>query len=73
MRGLRDKLIQRHLADRWLPHSVAWRRKGMFRAPLDGFHTDAPTFADQLLSHESASEDGVRRSERRRALANRLS
>jgi asparagine synthase (glutamine-hydrolysing) len=51
MRGLRDKLIQRYLADRWLPHSVAWRREGMFRAPLDGFHTDAPTFAEQLLSH----------------------
>lgn len=54
MRGLRDKLILRYLADRWVPRSTAWRRKVMFRAPLDGFHmTDLPTFADQLLSHES--------------------
>jgi asparagine synthase (glutamine-hydrolysing) len=58
MHGLRDKLIQRYLADRWLPHSVAWRRKGMFRAPLDGFHMDAPTFADQLLSPESLRKTG---------------
>src|SRR5204863_9585493 len=39
MCGLRDKLILRHLADRWVPHSIAWRRKAMFRTPLDGFHT----------------------------------
>ena len=39
MRGLRDKLILRYLADRWVPRSIAWRRKAMFRAPLDGFHT----------------------------------
>src|SRR5262245_17037675 len=58
MRGLRDKLIQRYLADRWLPHSVAWRRKGMFRAPLDGFHMDVPSFADQLLSPESLRKTG---------------
>jgi asparagine synthase (glutamine-hydrolysing) len=58
MRGLRDKLIQRYLADRWLPHSVAWRRKGMFRAPLDAFHMDLPTFADQLLSPESLRKTG---------------
>lgn len=58
MRGLRDKLIQRYLADRWLPHSVAWRRKGMFRAPLDGFHMDVPSFVDQLLSPESLRKTG---------------
>ena len=33
MRGLRDKLILRHLAARWVPRSIAWRRKAMFRAP----------------------------------------
>ena len=50
MRGLRDKLILRYLAERWLPQ-IAWRRKAMFRAPLDGFHlTHVPTFVDQLLS-----------------------
>jgi asparagine synthase (glutamine-hydrolysing) len=58
MRGLRDKLIQRYLAGRWLPHSVAWRRKGMFRAPLDGFHMNGPNFVDQLLSPESLRKTG---------------
>ena len=54
MRGMRDKLILRHLAERWVPKSFAWRRKAMFRAPLDGFHTTTlPTFVDQLLSPES--------------------
>ncbi len=54
MRGLRDKLILRYLADRWVPRSVAWRRKAMFRAPLDGFHsTTLPTFVDELLSTDS--------------------
>ncbi len=54
MRRLRDKLILRYVADRWVPKSIAWRRKAMFRAPLDGFHTSTlPTFVDQLLSPES--------------------
>ncbi|MSQ95220.1 MAG: asparagine synthase (glutamine-hydrolyzing) [Gemmataceae bacterium] len=59
MRGLRDKLILRHLADRWVPRSIAWRRKAMFLAPLDGFHTTTlPTFVDQLLSEESLKKTG---------------
>jgi asparagine synthase (glutamine-hydrolysing) len=59
MHGLRDKLILRHLAERWVPRSIAWRRKAMFRAPLDGFHTTAlPTFVDQLLSPESLQKTG---------------
>jgi asparagine synthase (glutamine-hydrolysing) len=59
MRGLRDKLILRHLAARWVPRSIAWRRKAMFRAPLDGFHTTKmPTFVDQLLSPESLARSG---------------
>jgi asparagine synthase (glutamine-hydrolysing) len=59
MRGLRDKLILRYLADRWVPRSIAWRRKAMFRAPLDGFHTTTlPTFVDQLLSPESLARTG---------------
>src|SRR5207247_7024130 len=54
-----DKLILRHLADRWVPRSIAWRRKAMFRAPLDGFHTTTlPTFVDQLLSPESLKKTG---------------
>ena len=59
MRRLRDKLVLRHLADRWVPKSIAWRRKAMFRAPLDGFHTTTlPTFVDQLLSPESLRKTG---------------
>ena len=59
MRGLRDKLILRYLADRLVPRSIAWRRKAMFRAPLDGFHTtNFPTFVDQLLSSESLRRTG---------------
>jgi asparagine synthase (glutamine-hydrolysing) len=59
MRGLRDKLILRHVAERWVPRSIAWRRKAMFRAPLDGFHTTKlPTFVDQLLSPESLARTG---------------
>jgi asparagine synthase (glutamine-hydrolysing) len=59
MRGLRDKLILRYLADRWVPRSIAWRRKAMFRAPLDGFHTtQLPTFVDDLLSAESLRKTG---------------
>jgi asparagine synthase (glutamine-hydrolysing) len=30
----------------------------MFRAPLDGFHLDVPSFADQLLSPESLRKTG---------------
>jgi asparagine synthase (glutamine-hydrolysing) len=59
MRRLRDKMILRHLAARWVPGSIAWRRKAMFRAPLDGFHATAlPTFVDQLLSPESLKKTG---------------
>jgi asparagine synthase (glutamine-hydrolysing) len=54
MRGLRDKYILRLLAERWLPHKIAWRRKAMFRAPFDSFHMEhTPPFVDQLLSDES--------------------
>src|SRR5262249_20710049 len=53
------KLILRYLADRWVPKATAWRRKAMFRAPLDGFHTTKlPTFVDQLLSPESLRKAG---------------
>ncbi|MBM3992670.1 MAG: asparagine synthase (glutamine-hydrolyzing) [Planctomycetes bacterium] len=59
MRGMSDKLVLRHLADRYLPSSIAWRRKAMFRAPLDGFHVATmPTFVDQLLSPESLKKTG---------------
>jgi asparagine synthase (glutamine-hydrolysing) len=47
------------MAQRWVPRSIAWRRKAMFRAPLDSFHTTRfPTFVDQLLSPESLRKTG---------------
>jgi asparagine synthase (glutamine-hydrolysing) len=59
LRGLREKYLLRRLAERWLPASVAWRRKAMFRAPFDSFHADnAPAFVDQLLSEESLRKTG---------------
>jgi asparagine synthase (glutamine-hydrolysing) len=42
-----------------LPHEVAWRPKGMFRAPLDSFFDhQVPPFVDQLLSDESLRKTG---------------
>jgi asparagine synthase (glutamine-hydrolysing) len=61
LRGLREKYILRLAGERHLPASIAWRRKAMFRAPLDGFHgaEDAlPTFVDELLSEESLRKTG---------------
>ena len=37
LRGFRDKYILRLLGERYLPREIAWRRKVMFRAPLDSF------------------------------------
>jgi asparagine synthase (glutamine-hydrolysing) len=56
LRGLKDKYIERLMAARWLPREVAWRRKAMFRTPLDSFHLtgpDAPKWIQQVLSPES--------------------
>src|SRR5262249_24972147 len=61
LRGLRDKFALRAMAQRWVPHGIAWRRKAMFRAPLDGFHGAEdcqPGFVDQLLSEESLRRTG---------------
>ena len=57
--GFRDKYILRLLSERWLPKSIAWRRKAMFRAPLDSFHEEnPPKFVDDLLSRESLRKTG---------------
>src|SRR5437588_7934432 len=54
MRGFRDKYLLRLLGERYLPREVAWRPKGMFRAPLDSFWgKTVPPFVDELLSTES--------------------
>jgi asparagine synthase (glutamine-hydrolysing) len=59
LHGLRDKYILRLLAERWVPHSIAWRRKAMFRAPMDAFHLEgAPPFVDDLLRPEALRKTG---------------
>src|SRR4029078_1096874 len=59
LRGLQEKYLLRRLAERWLPSSVAKRRKAMFRAPLDSFHADRlPPFVDELLSDASLRKTG---------------
>jgi asparagine synthase (glutamine-hydrolysing) len=59
LHGFRDKYLLRLLGQRYLPHEVAWRPKGMFRAPLDSFFDHAvPPYVDQLLSKESLRRTG---------------
>jgi asparagine synthase (glutamine-hydrolysing) len=59
MRGFKDKYILRLLGERHLPHEVAWRPKGMFRAPRDSFFDRAvPPYVEQLLSAESLRKTG---------------
>ena len=59
IRGFRDKYILRLVAERYLPREVAWRPKGMFRAPLDSFLAhEMPTFVDELLSEGSLRKTG---------------
>jgi asparagine synthase (glutamine-hydrolysing) len=59
LRGFCEKYLLKHLAQRRLPARIAWRRKAMFRAPLDSFNLDdAPAFVGQLLSPESLRRTG---------------
>jgi asparagine synthase (glutamine-hydrolysing) len=59
LRGLCEKYILHRLAERWLPRTIAWRKKAMFRAPFDSFYLeDTPPFVDQLLSVESLKRTG---------------
>jgi asparagine synthase (glutamine-hydrolysing) len=60
LHGLRDKYLLRLLAQRWVPHAIAWRRKAMFRAPFDGFHgaEAGVEFIEQLLSEEALRKTG---------------
>jgi asparagine synthase (glutamine-hydrolysing) len=59
LHGLTDKYVLRLLAERWLPKSIAWRKKAMFRAPMDAFHLEnAPPFVDQLLTDEALRKTG---------------
>jgi asparagine synthase (glutamine-hydrolysing) len=64
LRGLRDKALLRLLAQRWLPRSIARRRKAMFRAPFDSFQLEqGPDYVGQLLSIESLRRTGYFRPE----------
>jgi asparagine synthase (glutamine-hydrolysing) len=59
LRGFKDKYILRLLGERYLPKEIAWRPKGMFRAPLDSFFAhQVPPFVDQLLSEASLRKTG---------------
>jgi asparagine synthase (glutamine-hydrolysing) len=59
LHGFRDKYLLRLLAQRWVPHDVAWRPKAIFRAPFDSFLRErVPSFVDQLLSEESLRKTG---------------
>ncbi len=59
LRGLRDKALLRVVAERWLPRSIARRRKAMFRAPFDSFQLEhGPEYVGQLLSPESLRRTG---------------
>src|SRR5262249_24392353 len=57
--GLRGKYLLSLAAGRWLPRSVAWRRKQMFWSPYDAFcAARVPPFVDELLSEESLRRTG---------------
>ncbi len=59
LHGFQEKYLLRLVGERYLPRAVAWRRKGMFRAPLNSFFKQmAFPFVDQLLSDESLKKTG---------------
>lgn len=61
LRGLlKDKYIERKVAERWLPKDVAWRRKLMFRAPMDSWvgAAEQQRWIGQVLSAESLKKTG---------------
>lgn len=60
LRGLtRDKYLLRHAAARLLPKEAAFRKKGMFRAPLaESFFVDPPAYVRDLMSREALARTG---------------
>ncbi len=62
LRRFRDKYLLRLLAERYLPKEIAWRRKAMFRAPMDSFHFDdmseAGRWVNPLLSPVALRQTG---------------
>ncbi len=70
LRGFREKFLLRKVAERWLPREVAWRRKGMFRAPFDSFHLDSGAAVRRPAPERGiVAQDGLFRSESSRILA----
>lgn len=54
-----DKFLLRKAAERLLPHEVAWRPKGMFRAPFaESFVESPPKYVEHLMSVESLARTG---------------
>lgn len=73
LRGLRDKYLLRLVGERYLPREIAWRPKGMFRAPLHSFFArPTPRFVDELLSEPSLRKTGWFNVERVRAWRRRM-
>lgn len=60
LRGVfKDKFVERKVAERWLPKQVAWRKKHMFRAPMDSWaQMGTGSWIDQVLSEESIRKAG---------------
>lgn len=59
LRGTREKYILRQAAARILPQEVAFRAKGMFRAPLaETFFVTPPAYVRQLMSPEALRKTG---------------
>ncbi len=61
LRGLlRDKYVERAVAERWLPKATAWRRKKMFRAPMDSWVKEGAGVAwvNDVLSPASIARTG---------------
>ena len=60
LRGSIDKYLLRLVAERYLPQSVAWRKKVIFRARFDSFFTqpNPPAYVAELLSRESLQRSG---------------
>jgi asparagine synthase (glutamine-hydrolysing) len=60
LKGMRqDKFLLRTAAARLLPQEVAWRPKGMFRAPFaESFFENPPPFVEQLMSPEALARTG---------------
>lgn len=62
LRGMKDKYLLRLLAERYLPKEIAWRRKAMFRAPMDSFHFENGSphskWVEPLLTESALRQTG---------------